>query len=136
MQDKYLRLSAEFDNYRKRTEKDFIDNIQSASKELIIDLLPVIDDLERALEHAEKNGDQKTLLDGVNLVYKNFVNTLKKRGLEVMDVVGKEFNPDEHDALIQVESDKFESGHVVEQHVKGYTLNDKVIRHAQVLVSK
>ncbi len=134
--DQLLRKMAEFDNYRKRTEKEFIDNIQSASKDVIIDLLPVIDDLERALNHAEDNDDHKTLSDGVKLVYKNFMNTLKKRGLEVMDVIGKEFNPDEHDALMQVDTDKFESGHIVEQHVKGYTLNDKVIRHAQVLVSK
>ena len=135
LKDQLLRSMAEFDNYKRRTEKEFIENIQSAGKEIIEELIPVIDDFQRSLQHADpKNGD--TLLEGLNLIYKNLMKVLTKRGLKEIDAVGKEFNPDEHDALMQVESDKYESGIVVEEHSKGYKLNDKVIRHAQVLVAK
>ncbi|MCB0281711.1 MAG: nucleotide exchange factor GrpE [Calditrichae bacterium] len=136
LKDQLLRKMAEFDNYKRRTEKEFIDNIQSASRELIEELLPVLDDFERSIQHAESEGVQSPLLEGVQLVYKNLMKTLTKRGLSVIEAVGQEFNPDEHDALVQVDSDKYESGYVVDEHLKGYRLNDKVIRHAQVLVSK
>lgn len=136
LKDQLLRKMAEFDNYKRRTEKEFIDNIQSASRELIEELLPVLDDFERSVQHAESEGVKSPLLEGVQLVYKNLMKTLTKRGLSVIDAVGQEFNPDEHDALVQVDSDKYESGYVVDEHLKGYRLNDKVIRHAQVLVSK
>jgi molecular chaperone GrpE len=136
LKDQLLRKMAEFDNYKRRTEKEFIDNIQSASRELIEELLPVIADFERSIQHAESENVNSPLLEGVQLVYKNLIKTLTKRGLSVIDAVGTEFNPDEHDALVQVDSDKYDSGYVVDQHLKGYKLNDKVIRHAQVLVSK
>ena len=135
LKDQLLRTMAEFDNYKRRTEREFIDNIQSAGKELIEELLPVIDDFQRSLQHADpKKAD--ALLEGINLVYKNLMKVLSKRGLTEIDAVGKEFNPDEHDALMQVESDKYESGIITDEHSKGYKLNDKVIRHAQVLVAK
>lgn len=135
VKDQLLRTMAEFDNYKRRTDKEFIDNIQSASKEVIEDILPVIDDFNRSLQHADpKKGD--ALLEGINLVYKNLMNVLTKRGLTEIEAVGEEFNPDEHDALMQVDSKEFDSGFVVEEHSKGYKLNDKVIRHAQVLVAK
>ena len=136
LKDQLLRKMAEFDNYKRRTEKEFIDNIQSASRELIEELLPVIDDFERTIQHAEAENVNSALLEGVQLVYKNLMKALTKRGLSVLEAVGQEFNPDEHDALVQVESDKYDSGYVVDVHLKGYKLNDKVIRHAQVLVSK
>jgi molecular chaperone GrpE len=136
LKDQLLRKMAEFDNYKRRTEKEFIDNIQNASKELIEELLPVIDDFERSIQHAELDKVKSPLLEGVQLIYKNLVKILSKRGLVPIDAVGKEFNPDEHDALVQVDSDKYESGFVVDVHLKGYKLNDKVIRHSQVLVSK
>lgn len=136
LKDQLLRKMAEFDNYKRRTEKEFIDNIQSASKELIEELLPVIDDFQRSINHAVSEEEKSTLLDGVQLVYKNLMKTLTKRGLTVIEAVGTEFNPDEHDALMQVDSDKYDSGFVVDEHQKGYKLNEKVLRHAQVLVSK
>lgn len=136
LKDQLLRKMAEFDNYKRRTEKEFIENIQSASKELIEDLLPVIDDFERSVQHAEKENEKSPLLDGVNLVYKNLMKALTKRGLSELEVIGHEFNPDEHEALMQVESDKHKSGYVVNVHLKGYKLNEKVIRHAQVMVAK
>lgn len=136
LKDQLLRKMAEFDNYKRRTDKEFIENIQSASKELIEELLPVIDDFQRAVNHELSEKKKSVLLDGVQLVYKNLMNILTKRGLMEMDAIGTEFNPDEHEALMQVDSDKFESGIVVDVHQKGYKLNEKVLRHAQVLVSK
>lgn len=136
LKDQLLRKMAEFDNYKRRTEKEFIDNIQSASKELIEDLLPVIDDLERSINHAESEKEKSALLEGVKLVYKNLMKTLTQRGLSEIEAKGKEFNPEEHDALMQVDSKKHKSGFVVDVHLKGYKINDKVIRHAQVMVSK
>ena len=136
LKDQLLRKMAEFDNYKRRTEKEFIENIQSASRELIEDLLPVIDDFERSINHAESEKEKSPLLEGVKLVYKNIMKALTQRGLSELDAIGKEFNPDEHDALMQVDSDKYESGFVVDVHLKGYKMNDKVIRHAQVMVSK
>ena len=136
LKDQLLRKMAEFDNYKRRTEKEFIDNIQSASKELIEELLPVIDDFERSINHAESEKEKSPLLDGVKLVYKNLMKTLTQRGLSEIDAINNEFNPDEHDALMQVDSKKHESGYVVDVHLKGYKMNDKVIRHAQVMVSK
>ncbi len=136
LRDQLLRKMAEFENFKRRTEKEFIDNIQSASRELIEELLPVLDDFERTISHAEKENPDSPVLKGVQLVYKNMLNTLTKRGLEPLQVVGNEFNPDEHNALMQVDSDEYESGTVVDEHLKGYKLNDKVIRHAQVLVAK
>jgi len=135
VKDQLLRTMAEFDNYKRRTDKEFIENIQSASKEVIEDLLPVIDDFQRSLQHADpKKGE--ALFEGINLVYKNLLKVLTKRGLTEIEAVGHEFNPDEHDALMQVDSKEQKSGFVVEEHSKGYKLNDKVIRHSQVLVAK
>jgi len=136
LKDQLLRKMAEFDNYKRRTEKEFIENIQSASKELIEELLPVIDDFQRSINHAVAENEKSTPLDGVQLVYKNLMKTLTKRGLSEIEAVGTEFNPDEHDALVQVDSDKYESGFVVDEHQKGYKLNEKVLRHSQVLVAK
>jgi molecular chaperone GrpE len=135
VKDQLLRTMAEFDNYKRRTEKEIIENIQSAGREVIEDLLPVIDDFQRSLQHADP-AKSAALLEGINLVYKNFMKVLTRRGLTEIDAVGKEFNPDEHDALMQVDSEKYESGFVVDEHSKGYKLNDKVIRHAQVMVAK
>lgn len=135
VKDQLLRTMAEFDNYKRRTDKEFIDNIQSAAREVIEDILPVIDDFQRSLQHADpQKGD--ALLEGINLVYKNLMKVLTKRGLTEIEAVGREFNPDEHDALMQVDSKEHDSGTVVEEHSKGYKLNDKVIRHSQVLVAK
>lgn len=136
LKDQLLRKVAEFDNYKRRTEKEFIENIQSASKDLIEELLPVIDDLNRSVEHAVKEDEKGPLFDGIQLVLKNMMHILNKKGLSAITAVGEEFNPDEHNALLQVDSEEHESGVVVEEHQKGYKLNDKVIRHSQVLVAK
>ncbi len=134
--EQLLRKAAEFDNYKRRTEREFLDNIQNASQELILELLPVVDDLERSIVHAREEEADTPMLQGVELVYKNLMSLLEKRGLKPITSVGEEFDPDKHNALMQVDTDKVESGYVADEHVKGYMLNDKVLRHAQVLVAK
>ncbi|HGY57044.1 MAG TPA: nucleotide exchange factor GrpE [Caldithrix abyssi] len=137
LRDQALRKMAEFDNYKRRTEKEFLSILQNASESLIVELLPVLDDFERFLEHAKKESENnQSMLEGVELIYKKLSNILEKQGLKKMETIGQEFDPEKHQALMQVESEEHESGHIVEEHLKGYTLNDKVIRHSQVLVAK
>lgn len=136
LKDQYLRKVAEFENYKRRTEKEFLAHLEYANEGLISDLLPVLDDFERSLQHMDQSSDAKVLREGIDLIYKKLVSILEKKGLKVMETIGKDFDAEKHQALMQVESDKHESGKVVDQHLKGYLLNDKVIRHAQVLVAK
>lgn len=136
LKDQNLRKIAEFENYKRRTEKEFLAHLEFANEGLITEILPVLDDFERFLEHAENPEEKNPLKEGVELIYKKMYSILEKKGLKVMDVIGKEFDTEQHEALMQVETDKQESGHIVDQHLRGYLLNDKVIRHAQVLVAK
>lgn len=136
LKDQSLRRIAELENYKRRTEKEFLAHLEYANEGLISDLLPAIDDFERSLEHSEKTDNNDSLKEGVVLIYKKLMSTLEKKGLKKMESVGQEFDPEKHQALMNVESDKYESGYVIEEHLKGYTLNDKVIRHSQVMVTK
>lgn len=136
LNDKYTRLVAEFDNYKKRTDKEYISLIQNANEKLITDLLPVVDDLERSLDHLKEENDFEVMLNGFQLIHKNLFSLLEKQGLKPMKSIGEEFDPEKHDALMQVENDDVKSNKVVDEHLKGYLFNDKVIRHAQVVVSK
>jgi molecular chaperone GrpE len=136
LQDQLLRKVAEFDNYKKRTERDFFDRVQNANEKLITELLPVLDDMERALDHVEKSQEINSLLEGTKLIQKKMKDLLEKQGLEVLSAEGDDFDPDKHDALMQAEKDGVESGTIIEEHLKGYTLNGKVIRHSQVIVAK
>lgn len=136
LRDQYLRKLAEFENYKRRTEKEFLAHLEYANEGLIVDLLPVIDDFERFLNHADKSENQQTLREGIDLIYKKMMSVLEKKGLKIMVSVGQEFDAEKHQALMQMESDKYESGYILDEHVKGYTLGNKVIRHAQVLVVK
>jgi molecular chaperone GrpE len=136
LKDQLLRKVAEFDNYKKRTERDFFDRVQNANERLITELLPVLDDMERALDHAEKSKEVDSLLEGTNLIQKKLKDLLEKQGLEILSAKGEEFDPDKHDALMQLEKENVESGTIIEEHLKGYTLNGKVIRHSQVIVAK
>ena len=136
LKDQLLRKMAEFDNYRKRNERDYLDRIKNANERLITELLPVVDDLERSIAHAKSGQDLTTLVEGSDLIYKKLLALLEKEGLEPLISVGEEFDPDKHDALLQTENEKYESGVVVDEHSKGYILNGKVIRHAQVIVAK
>lgn len=136
LQDKLLRKIAEFDNYKKRTEREFFERIQNANENLIVHLLPLLDDLERFLHHAVQSAEEDTLVAAIDLIYKKFMAILEKNGLKPLVAVGEDFDPEKHDALLQQESDRYASGKIMEEHVKGYELNGKIIRHAQVIVSK
>lgn len=136
LNDKYTRLVAEFDNYKKRTDKEYLSLILNANEKLITDLLPVIDDLERSLSHLNEENDFETMLKGFELIHKNLSTLLEKQGLKPMESIGEEFDPEKHDALMQVDNDDVESNKIVDEHLKGYIFNEKVIRHAQVIVSK
>jgi molecular chaperone GrpE len=136
LQDKLLRKIAEFDNYKKRTERDYFDRIQNANENLVIQLLPVLDDLDRLLEHAPQGKEDDPLFAAIDLISKKLNALLEKIGLKPFIAVGEDFDPDKHDALLQQEHDRYRSGQIIEEHVKGYTLNGKVIRHSQVIVAK
>jgi len=136
LKDQLLRKMAEFENYKRRTEKEFLVYLENATEGLITELLPVMDDFERFLEHADTDVANASLKDGVELIYKKFKDTLNKKGLKPMEAVGQEFDAEKHQALLQADSEKYESGFVTAEHLKGYLLNDKVIRHAQVIVAK
>jgi molecular chaperone GrpE len=137
LNDRYLRLYSEFDNFRKRTNKEKLELIKSASEDLIIDLLPVLDDFERALNAFEDHNADPELIAGVELIYNKFLNVLKQKGLKSMDSMGKEFDTDYHEALTNIPAPSEElKGKVVDVIQKGYLLNDKVIRYAKVVVGK
>ena len=136
VKDQLLRKAAEFDNYRRRTEQEFSSLINNANSDLITDLLPVLDDLERSLGSKDKVTDVESFAQGVELIYQKFLKILESRGLKPIEAVGKEFDTEEHEALMAVENDGHKSNHVVQEHLKGYKLNDKVLRHSQVVVSK
>ena len=134
LNDKYLRLFSEFDNFRKRTAKEKLDLTATASESVIKDILPVLDDFERALQNMEKNGNEADL-QGVTLIFNKLKDTLKKKGLEEIEAMDFEFNTDEHEALTMIrapEEDK--KGKVLDVIQKGYKLNGKVIRFARVVV--
>ena len=134
LNDKHLRLQAEFDNFRKRTAKEKLDLTATASESVIKDILPVFDDFERALQNMEKNGNEADL-QGVTLIFNKLKDTLKKKGLEEIEAMGTDFNTDEHEALTMIpapEEDK--KGKVLDVIQKGYKLNGKVIRFARVVV--
>ena len=134
LNDKYLRLFSEFDNHRKRTAKEKLDLTATASENVIKDILPVLDDFERALQNMEKNGNESDL-QGVTLIYNKLKDTLKKKGLEEIDAKDAEFNTDEHEALTMIPAPTEEQkGKVLDVIQKGYKLNGKVIRFARVVV--
>ncbi len=137
LKEQNLRRIAEFENMKRRKEKEFLQILQNANEELILELLPVIDDFERFLNHAnDENQNVESLKQGIELIYKKMMQILEKQGLKPIESVGHEFDAEKHQALMQVDSDKHPSGYIVDEHLKGYTLNGKVIRHAQVLVAK
>ena len=135
LNDRFLRLYSEFDNFRKRTAKEKLELIKTASQDLIIGLLPVLDDFERALKAFEDHDADPELIKGVELIYNKFYTTLKQKGLKPMDSMGTEFNTDWHEALTNIPAPSEDlKGKVVDVIQKGYLLNDKVIRYAQVVV--
>lgn len=136
LKEQLLRKAAEFDNYKKRTEKEFIQLITNANAELMTELLPIVDDLERSIQSTQETEDIANLHKGVELIYKNLIKVFDKRGVKPIEAIGKEFDPEKHDALMQVDSNAHPSGTIVEEHLKGYVMNERVLRHSQVIVSK
>lgn len=135
--DRYLRLSAEFDNYRKRTMREKADLLQSAGGEVLKDFLPVVDDFERGLKAAETTDDVASLREGMQLVYHKMTEFLKRNGVNEMGTVGEAFNTDRHEALTKIPvPDASLQGKVVDVVVKGYSLHDKVLRFAKVVVGE
>lgn len=137
MKDKHLRQAAEFDNFRRRNAKERIELIQTAGKEVIIDLLEVLDDCDRAQKQMENSDDADEIKEGVMLVFNKLRNTLQARGVKPMETINKEFNPDLHEAVTEIPAaTDAMKGKVVDEIMKGYYLNDKIIRHAKVVVGK
>jgi molecular chaperone GrpE len=135
--DKYLRLVAEFDNFRKRNAKERIELIQTAGKDVIVSLLDVLDDSERAQKQLETSNDTAAIKEGVLLVFNKLRNTLQSRGLKPMVSNGQDFNPDLHEAITEIPApSKQLAGKVMDEVQKGYYLNDKIIRFAKVVVGK
>ncbi|MDH3244418.1 MAG: nucleotide exchange factor GrpE [Saprospiraceae bacterium] len=137
LKDKYLRLLAEFDNYKKRTMKERLELIRNASAEMLVSLLPVLDDFDRAKKVAEADDSKELFSDGVQLVYNKLYQTLQSKGLKSMDLEGVEFNPELHEAITKIPAPKDDMrGKVLDVIEKGYYLNDKIIRHAKVVVGE
>jgi molecular chaperone GrpE len=133
--DKYLRLAAEFENYKRRTSRERIELIQTAGKDIIQSLLDVLDDSERASKNLETTDDVAQIKEGVMLVFNKLKTTLQGRGVKQMDAQGKDFDPEMHEAVTEIPMPGQE-GKVVDVVVPGYYLNDKLIRHAKVIVGK
>lgn len=132
--EKYLRLYSEFENFRRRTTKERLEWMQNASKDMIEAVLPVVDDMERAL-NALKNSGDSTASEGMELIFKKLYGILERKGLKPMNAKGEDFNPDLHEAVTQFAAPSPELvGKVIDEVEKGYFLNDKVLRFAKVVV--
>ncbi len=134
--DRLLRLAADFENYKKRAAKEKEDWTKFANEDLIRAILPFIDNLERAINHAEKVADTGVLIEGVRLTIQQLLQVLNRFGLSSFESVGKPFDPNVHEAMLVVETDEHEPNQVVEEFQKGYLLNDRLLRPATVSVSK
>lgn len=135
--DKYLRLSAEFDNYRKRTMKEKAELVLNGGEKTISSILPVLDDFERALQNMEKTTDVNAVKEGVEIIYNKFMKVLKENGVKVIEAKGLPLNTDFHEAIAVIPApEEVLKGKVLDCVQNGYTLNDKVIRHAKVVVGE
>jgi molecular chaperone GrpE len=135
--DKFVRKVAEFENFRRRSAKERVELIQTAGKEVITDLLDVLDDCDRAQKQIEKSEDNKEIKDGVLLVFNKLRNILSAKGVKPMQTIHEEFNPDLHEAITEIPAPTEKlKGKILDEIVKGYYLNDKIIRHAKVVVGK
>ena len=135
--DKYLRLSAEFDNYRKRTMKEKAELIKNGGEKAISAILPILDDLERALQNMQKADNVQSMYEGLDLIFQKFHKVLAQEGLQKMEPVGETFDTDYHEAIALVPApDEAQKGKVLDCVQTGYKLNDKVIRHAKVVVAQ
>lgn len=135
LNDKYLRLFAEFDNYKRRTQKERIELLQTAGKDVIVSLLPVLDDFDRANKAIESATDINPIREGITLVHNKLKSVLGQKGLKEMESINTVFDTDNHEAITRIPAPNEEmKGKVMDELEKGYTLNDKVIRFAKVVV--
>lgn len=134
--DRFLRQAAELENFKKRIARDKAEAIQYANESLLRDLLPILDNLGRAVEHAKGEGNGKPLVEGVEMVLKGFLDVLNRHGVIQVSAMGEKFNPDKHEAVSQVESEDHEPNTVVEEHQKGYYLFDRLLRPSLVSVAR
>ena len=137
LNDKYLRLLAEFENYKKRTVKEKIDLMSNAAKDTLSKLLPVLDDFDRAKKISDDKGSEEVFPDGVTMVYNKLHSTLKGIGLTEMETNGEVFDSEMHEAVTEIPAPNEEmKGKIIDTIEKGFSLNDKIIRHAKVVVGK
>ena len=136
LNDKYLRLYSEFENYRKRTNQEKADLLKYGSEEMIKSILPVVDDYERAIQAFGENEDNAALKEGVVLIYNKLMNILQQKGLKAINAKGEKFDENLHEAVAQFPAaNEEDKGNVVDEVLKGYYLNDKVIRYSKVVVA-
>lgn len=136
LNNKYLRMTADFQNYKKRAEKEKSDIYNFANEKLMIDLLPIIDNLERAVKSYKDEGKDASLTEGVEMILKQFLDVCHKNGVEEIKAINEEFDPNFHHAVMQEENDDYEANIIMDVFQKGYILNQKVIRPSMVKVSK
>lgn len=135
LKDKYLRLYSEFDNYKRRTSKERLDLLKTANQEMMVALLPVLDDFERARQSMEIAQDVEAVKAGVDLIFNKLNSIMQQKGLKPMEAVGQPFDAELHEAITQIPApDASQKGKVIDQVEKGYYLNDKVIRFAKVII--
>ncbi|MEJ7610796.1 MAG: nucleotide exchange factor GrpE [Ferruginibacter sp.] len=134
--DKYLRLFAEFDNYKRRTAKERMELMQIAGKEMALALLEVADDMERAEKQLASDNDPVHIKEGVQLVFNKLRNVLREKGIVPMETVNTEFDVEKHEAVTEIDAGEDHSGKVVDEVQKGYYMNEKLIRFAKVVVGK
>lgn len=138
LNDKVMRQMAEFDNFRKRTEKEKEQMFEVGAKSIIEKILPIIDNFERALEMAGSNEEEKQdpFMDGMEMVYRQLMDELEKAGVTPIEALGKDFDPEFHNAVMQEEGDEDQSGKVIKELQKGYMYRDSVVRHSMVCVGQ
>lgn len=134
LNDKLKRQMAEFDNFRKRTEKEKTQMFDMGARTIVEKILPVIDNFERGFTTVEESDKQDAFVEGMDKVYKQLMTELEAAGVKPIECIGKEFDPEFHNAVMQVESEEFESGIVAQELLKGYTYKDTVVRHSMVAV--
>ena len=136
LNDSYLRLMAEYDNYRKRTIKEKAELIKSGGEKVLVGLLPVIDDFERAIKTIETATDLSAVKEGIQLIYSKFLSYLQQNGIKPIETLGQVFDPEMNDAVATIPAtDEEQKGKIIDTIQTGYTLHDKVIRHAKVVVA-
>ncbi|ERP39036.1 nucleotide exchange factor GrpE [Chitinivibrio alkaliphilus] len=132
---KYMRLMAEFENFKRRTAQEYEKRIKTANEKLMADIIDIREDLDRALKTETESQESESFYDGIAMIYKRFTQQLEAHGLQAFGAVGDPFDPAVHDAMMKQNNDEIPEGHVVQVFSQGYKLNDVIIRHAKVIVS-